>query len=57
MTPLTIVNPATGEPFASLPADDAASVAAKAGAARTAQPAWAARPLSERRACIGRFRA
>lgn len=57
MNTLTIVNPATGQPFATMPADDAASVAAKARAARAAQPAWAARALSERRACIGRFRA
>jgi acyl-CoA reductase-like NAD-dependent aldehyde dehydrogenase len=38
-------------------ADDAASVAAKAQAARTAQPAWAATPLRERLATIERFRA
>ena len=40
-----------------MPADDAASVAAKAARARAAQPAWAARPLAERQACIERFRA
>ena len=39
-----------------LPADDAASVADKAARARAAQPAWAARPLAERKACIERFR-
>ena len=46
----SITNPATGEPIAELPADDAASVAAKAARARAAQPAWAARPLAERKA-------
>jgi acyl-CoA reductase-like NAD-dependent aldehyde dehydrogenase len=40
-----------------LQADDAASVAAKAAAARAAQPAWAAHTAGERKACIERFRA
>ena len=57
MSTLDVFNPATGERIAALPADDAASVAAKALAARAAQPAWAARPLAERMACIERFRA
>ncbi len=57
MNTLTVRNPATGETLATLPADDAASVAAKAQAARAAQPAWAATPLAERIACIRRFRA
>ena len=57
MTALHISNPATGEPLAELPADDAASVAAKAARARAAQPAWAARPLAERKAVIVAFRA
>ncbi|WP_296356584.1 aldehyde dehydrogenase family protein [Ramlibacter sp.] len=52
MNTLSIHNPATGEQIASLEADTAASVAAKAAAARAAQPAWAAMPLAERRACI-----
>ncbi|HYF21075.1 MAG TPA: aldehyde dehydrogenase family protein [Ramlibacter sp.] len=56
MNQLSVTNPATGETLASLPADDAASVAAKYRAARTAQAAWAARPLAERKACIDRFR-
>ncbi|HSI54737.1 MAG TPA: aldehyde dehydrogenase family protein [Ramlibacter sp.] len=56
MSQLAIHNPATGEQIAQVPADDAASVAAKTGRARAAQPAWAARPLAERRACIERFR-
>jgi acyl-CoA reductase-like NAD-dependent aldehyde dehydrogenase len=54
---LVIVNPATGEKIAEVPADDAASVAAEAARARAAQPSWAARPLAERKAAIVRFRA
>jgi acyl-CoA reductase-like NAD-dependent aldehyde dehydrogenase len=57
MNTLDVHNPATGELILALPADDAASVAAKAQHARAAQPAWAARPLPERLACIERFRA
>ncbi|MBG9388926.1 aldehyde dehydrogenase family protein [Caenimonas aquaedulcis] len=56
MNTLTITNPATGERISEVPADDAASVAAKARRARAAQPAWAARPIAERKACIERFR-
>ena len=58
MTPtLAIHNPATGELIAELPADTAAVVAAKAAAARAAQPAWAAVAMAERLAAIQRFRA
>jgi acyl-CoA reductase-like NAD-dependent aldehyde dehydrogenase len=57
MSTLSVRNPATGEMITELPADDAASVARKAAAARAAQPAWAATPLAERKACIERFRA
>lgn len=57
MSTLNIHNPADGELIIALPADDAASVAAKAAAARAAQPAWAALPLAKRRACIEAFRA
>lgn len=57
MSTLSVHNPATGELIIALPADDAESVAAKAKIARAAQPAWAARPLQERMACIERFRA
>ncbi|NKE66669.1 aldehyde dehydrogenase family protein [Ramlibacter sp. RBP-2] len=56
MTQLAVHDPATGERIAELPADDAASVAARARAARTAQPGWAALSLQERKACIGHFR-
>ncbi|MHB1122783.1 MAG: aldehyde dehydrogenase family protein [Ramlibacter sp.] len=56
MTQLAVHNPATGERIAELPADDAASVAAKARAARMAQADWAALSLQERKACIAHFR-
>jgi acyl-CoA reductase-like NAD-dependent aldehyde dehydrogenase len=56
MDALTIVNPATGETLDEVPADNAGSVAAKAGRARSAQPAFAAWPLDRRKACIARFR-
>ncbi len=56
MSTLRIFNPANGEAIAELAADDQASVAIKAAAARAAQPAWAARPLEERKACLDRFR-
>ncbi|MDO9092175.1 MAG: aldehyde dehydrogenase family protein [Rubrivivax sp.] len=57
MATLDIHNPATGQSITTLAADDADSVAAKAAAARAAQPAWAAVPMAERLAIIGRFRA
>jgi acyl-CoA reductase-like NAD-dependent aldehyde dehydrogenase len=56
MSQLAIHNPATGEQIAELTADDEGSVAAKAEAARSAQPAWAARSLEERKACMADFR-
>ncbi|MCC2674759.1 MAG: aldehyde dehydrogenase [Ramlibacter sp.] len=57
MSTLSIRNPATGELITELPADDAASVRKKTLAAGVAQPAWAARPLAERKKCIEGFRA
>ncbi len=57
MTTLAIHNPATGDKIADLPADTPQSVAAKAAAARAAQPAWAATALATRKACIEKFRA
>ena len=57
MNTLAIHNPATGHFITSLPADDAASVAAKAAAARAAQPAWASTPIAQRKACVEKFRA
>jgi acyl-CoA reductase-like NAD-dependent aldehyde dehydrogenase len=56
MPTLTIHNPATGAVVAERDADDAGSVAGKAGASRAAQPAWAAVPLRERLSTIERFR-
>ena len=57
MPTLDIFNPATGALLAQLPADDAASVAAKYLASRQAQPAWAATPLATRKNCVLKFRA
>jgi acyl-CoA reductase-like NAD-dependent aldehyde dehydrogenase len=57
MNQLAVYNPASGALIAELPADDAASVAAKSLRARAAQPGWAALPLAQRKACITRFRA
>ncbi|MBX3641635.1 MAG: aldehyde dehydrogenase family protein [Rubrivivax sp.] len=57
MPTLDIHNPATGALLAQVPADDAASVAAKAATARAAQPAWARVPLAEKLAMLRRFRA
>jgi acyl-CoA reductase-like NAD-dependent aldehyde dehydrogenase len=57
MSTLSIHNPATGELIATLPADDAASVASKAQAARAAQALWALRPLEQRKRAIEGFRA
>ena len=56
MNQLSILNPATGAVIAQVPADDAASVATKAVAARMAQPRWAAVPMAHRKDCITRFR-
>jgi acyl-CoA reductase-like NAD-dependent aldehyde dehydrogenase len=56
MSTLSIHNPATGELVTTLPADDAASVAAKYEAARAAQPSWAMQPLRQRLRCVERFR-
>jgi acyl-CoA reductase-like NAD-dependent aldehyde dehydrogenase len=53
---LEIHDPATAELIDRLAQDDATGVAAKAGAARVAQPAWAALPLQQRIDCIQRFR-
>ncbi|GMV47041.1 MAG: betaine-aldehyde dehydrogenase [Pseudomonadota bacterium] len=54
---LEIFDPAAGRPIAQVPADDATSVAARAAAARRAQPAWAALPMAERLAVVQRYRA
>ena len=57
MSTLSIFNPANGQLVNTLPADDAASVATKAAAARSAQAAWAATPLATRKSCVEKFRA
>jgi acyl-CoA reductase-like NAD-dependent aldehyde dehydrogenase len=57
MNNLAVHNPATGALLATLAADDADSVAAKATAARVAQPVWAATPLARRLDCLRAFRA
>src|SRR4051812_5922571 len=56
MAKLKIVNPATGQVAATLPADDAKSVRAKYERARAAQPAWAKTRLKQRLDAIARFR-
>lgn len=56
MNTLAILNPATGALTTEVLADDASTVAAKAGQARAAQPRWHAVPLAERKACVERFR-
>jgi acyl-CoA reductase-like NAD-dependent aldehyde dehydrogenase len=57
MRPMQIVNPATEAVLAEVTETDGTAVAAAVAAARRAQPDWAARPVSERVASIGRFRA
>ena len=57
MNTLKIFNPANGAFIVDVNADDAASVASKVALARIAQPRWAAVPLTERKACMARFRA
>ena len=56
MSTLAIYNPANGEKITAVAADEPDTVALKAARARAAQPAWAARPLAERKDCIARFR-
>ena len=53
---LQIINPAHGGVIAEMSEDTHDSVIAKYRAARAAQPRWAATPISERLAAIGRFR-
>lgn len=49
----SVINPATGESFAQVPAGDASHVDAAVAAARAAFPAWAATPDGERQRLIG----
>ena len=53
--PLTVRAPFTGEVVASLPAATPADVRAAFARARTAQPAWAARPFYERARVFKRY--
>lgn len=52
---LSVINPATEALIKEIPTDDAAAVAQKVAQAKSAQPAWAATPLSERIAAIKTF--
>ncbi|MFZ9519804.1 MAG: aldehyde dehydrogenase family protein [Silvanigrellaceae bacterium] len=52
---MKITNPATGEVFKTVEADDSVSIREKFAAARHAQKAWAARPLPERVALLKKF--
>jgi acyl-CoA reductase-like NAD-dependent aldehyde dehydrogenase len=52
---LKVIDPATEELLAELKDDDAPTLARKAAEARSAQPAWARLPLTERLAAIRRF--
>jgi acyl-CoA reductase-like NAD-dependent aldehyde dehydrogenase len=52
---LTVINPATEAVIEQLPEDDAAAIAQKVHLAKTAQPAWANRPLAERMDIIRQF--
>ena len=45
---LSVINPATEELIQEIPVDDSAVIAQKVKQARSAQPAWAAKPLSDR---------
>ncbi|MEU7568796.1 aldehyde dehydrogenase family protein [Streptomyces fradiae] len=53
---ITVVNPATEEPFATVPAGGAADVDAAVRAARAAFPGWAATPPAERAARLAALR-
>ncbi|MEM9164763.1 MAG: aldehyde dehydrogenase family protein, partial [Cyanobacteria bacterium P01_F01_bin.4] len=53
---LSIINPATEALIQEMPIDDATTVAQKVAQAKSAQPAWAATPLSKRIAAVRAFR-
>ena len=53
---IAVVNPATGETLAEVPAGGAAEIDAAVLAARHAFPAWAARPLADRVAAVTAIR-
>lgn len=52
---IDVVNPATRQVFAQVPAGNAVDVDRAAKAAAAAFPAWAATPLAERKALMERF--
>jgi acyl-CoA reductase-like NAD-dependent aldehyde dehydrogenase len=52
---MKISNPATGDVFTTVEADDSVSLREKFAAARHAQKNWAARPLAERVAMVKKF--
>jgi acyl-CoA reductase-like NAD-dependent aldehyde dehydrogenase len=52
---LTVINPATGDVLQEIATDDSKAIAHKVAQAKTAQPAWAARPMAERIDLIRRF--
>jgi acyl-CoA reductase-like NAD-dependent aldehyde dehydrogenase len=52
---IAVINPATEELIREIPADTAQSVQTKYQQLRNGQPAWAAKPLTERLAVINRF--
>ncbi|MFG1268774.1 aldehyde dehydrogenase family protein [Xanthobacter sp.] len=52
---LSVVDPSTGEPFVEVPRASQAQMEAAIAAAKAAQPAWGAAPLSTRRERLARF--
>lgn len=52
---MDVINPATGERLAICPRGSSAQMDAAIGAAKRAQPGWAARPLHERQAALVRL--
>ena len=53
---LSVINPATEQLIKEIPVDDNAAIANKVKQARSAQPAWAARLLSEKIEAIKKFK-
>lgn len=52
---MEVIDPATGMPFMSVPRGSVRQINQAVAAAKAAQPAWAALPLEERRACLLAF--
>ena len=53
---LSVINPATEQLIKDIPVDDSAEIANKVQQARSAQPAWAATPLTDKIEAIKTFR-